>query len=998
MRRLIFFLLAVSFLCYAYFSAGHYLYLEASGIRERDVDVNISQVYPQPEIPIWIHDTDRFNFTITDDGTNAYDLTGKDVYFAGKKYLSDTNFIFLIECDVDDATGGLCHADFLPTSIPTAGVYQAGIRITQSTNVIVTAWIGKLKARGVIDDGQTGWTPPEPWTNYVTFSQGDARYGQKIPGHSNLWQSGFDDFRGSDVRIAEPTETNQPATKKYVDNSVAEYFPYTDDAYIIVKRGNNDIENGTALKFAYTAAKALTPGGNALAATNRACLIIPAGRYDLGSVAWDIDADFVDVRGEGKCRWNDLDGDDLVEANEITFPDTHIICDTDTEVILVIARDVHIRGLHVDHEDNTRALIINEANGCDRSQFINIGANSIIGVAGGLLDPGVLNGYWQYIYSTSNVIYGSGSGITVCGIFVNCAGKGICFGGGVGGVASGIFIDCVGIGNSSFGGCGGSARGLFIRCVGGETSFSAMENATFIECTGGDGSFTVSSLSGATNVIMRRCISTGRSTGIGEFEAGDNPYQGLMEDCYIEAVGENINAVVVATPAKLFGNTLIATGTGKSIYAASPQTITLGQNDMNNGISTNITVILYDDSKYHFYDGDGSDETVHSALANRYTKAEADTLLGGKADTNRVDALEAQTNVWNTVTQKVTKTSRNVPIPLSYFVESTAGSGANNSCQVSFEASANEQVEIQGRSYDTSDLRTAYVYSIPMTIGEYPLMPNFTSWQANAFTYTIRTDSTNVTDNLINIAICQKKDALYQTGFNTTDTPPFSAGPLDGQNGWAGSGNVNVQTAILYEGDQSVQVLTNACATRSISVGSFNKRCVNLYVRPTVGGVPPSPGADATSLLYFSSSGIMCANGDHSGCVSSWENTGVVPTGTQWYEITIIEDFNAHTWECWIDGTLTLIDLGLINNNPIQNHLDIYGTCCFDAFSVLDSHPLLVTNLVSTTAGVNLTGNIGTNDVINALGDGDTFWWKIDLKSKEKNSVYFLELKANYEE
>ena len=220
MRRRIVFLLAASLLCYAHFGSKDYLQLEATSVRERDVDVNISQVYPQPEIPIWIHDTDRFNFTVTEDGTNAYDLTGKDIYFAGKKYLSDTNFIFLVECDVDDATGGLCHADFLPTSVPTAGVYQAGIRITQSTNVIVTAWIGKLKARGVIDDGQTGWTPPEPWTNYVTFSQGDARYGQKIPGHSNLWQSGFDDFRTSDVRVAEPTETNQPTTKNYVDNTI----------------------------------------------------------------------------------------------------------------------------------------------------------------------------------------------------------------------------------------------------------------------------------------------------------------------------------------------------------------------------------------------------------------------------------------------------------------------------------------------------------------------------------------------------------------------------------------------------------------------------------------------------------------------------------------------------------------------------------------------------------------------------------------------------------
>ena len=169
--------------------------------------------------------------------------------------------------------------------------------------------------------------------------------------------------------------------------------------------------------------------------------------------------------------------------------------------------------------------------------------------------------------------------------------------------------------------------------------------------------------------------------------------------------------------------------------------------------------------------------------------------------------------------EKVAKTTRNVPIPLSYFVTSEAGSGTNNACQVSFEVNANERAEIRGRSYETNALHTAYCYSIPMTIGEYPLMPNFSSWSANAFQYTIRTDSTNIADNLINIYLCE--------GTN--------------------------QTAIA-------------------------------------------------------------------------------------------------------------------------------------------------TNLVSTTAGVDLTGYISTNDVINALGDGDTFWPRVEFQSMNTSDCYLVELENNYNE
>ena len=67
------------------------------------------------------------------------------------------------------------------------------------------------------------------------------------------------------------------------------------DAYVICQPGDD-------LLAKYTAAKALTPGGNAKSATNRAALLIFPGYYETDS-GLDIDTDYVDVIGLGSQKW-----------------------------------------------------------------------------------------------------------------------------------------------------------------------------------------------------------------------------------------------------------------------------------------------------------------------------------------------------------------------------------------------------------------------------------------------------------------------------------------------------------------------------------------------------------------------------------------------------------------------------------------------------------------------------------------------------------------------
>ncbi len=74
----------------------------------------------------------------------------------------------------------------------------------------------------------------------------------------------------------------------------AKNYEYKDDAVVLVADGADDTERGTNLATAYTAAKSLTPGGNALSASNRAAVLIPPGRY-YRSVKLSLDTNYVDL-------------------------------------------------------------------------------------------------------------------------------------------------------------------------------------------------------------------------------------------------------------------------------------------------------------------------------------------------------------------------------------------------------------------------------------------------------------------------------------------------------------------------------------------------------------------------------------------------------------------------------------------------------------------------------------------------------------------------------
>jgi hypothetical protein len=77
------------------------------------------------------------------------------------------------------------------------------------------------------------------------------------------------------------------------------------------------LESGGDIAAAYTAAKALTPNGSALSATNRATLALMPGEYEI-TEELEIDAEFVDVVSLGNGASSFISGDQItVSANDV---------------------------------------------------------------------------------------------------------------------------------------------------------------------------------------------------------------------------------------------------------------------------------------------------------------------------------------------------------------------------------------------------------------------------------------------------------------------------------------------------------------------------------------------------------------------------------------------------------------------------------------------------------------------------------------------------------
>jgi len=250
------------------------------------------------------------------------------------------------------------------------------------------------------------------------------------------------------------------------------------DAYVVVRTTSDAAQNGANLVAAYETAKSLTPNGEALAADNRAVVMVAPGNYDLGAGSFTLDADFVDLVGLSSAR-----------DNQYIFGSEHVLVQT--------AHDVRIENLVLHytgtdtatHAYNPIATWNSGANTGSSPETVirncEIRGDEIP------MRPGIwYAGTYEDVHS-GNQAFGGDYGI-VSGTFINCTAGDDSFG-GAGSIVSGTFTNCK-AGDFSFGGIYGESTGVFTNCLAGVGSFSGVvgyaTGGRFYYCVGGIGSFT----------------------------------------------------------------------------------------------------------------------------------------------------------------------------------------------------------------------------------------------------------------------------------------------------------------------------------------------------------------------------------------------------------------------------------------------------------------------------------------------------------------------------
>ena len=280
------------------------------------------------------------------------------------------------------------------------------------------------------------------------------------------------------------------------------------DSTISAQRGATDVLSADNLRTAYTAAKALRPGGNDLAADNRAVVMVPAGRYDfvLGDVAdsnhgLELDAEFVDLVGMTGVP------EDVVLTSAIAIASRGTVEQT--------ADDVKISGLtmEITSASSTGSNATEAAAYFPDTALANAVLSDVICQSE---NSGVyaMRTWIEYAGTYTRVTsgdYSFGYVGTASGTFTDCVGGTDSFGVGV--TASGTFIRCV-AGYGSFGSGGGTASGTFTDCVGGGSSFGgySTSSGTFTDCVGGDFSF---GGAGTASGTFLRCVAGSWGFGAG---------------------------------------------------------------------------------------------------------------------------------------------------------------------------------------------------------------------------------------------------------------------------------------------------------------------------------------------------------------------------------------------------------------------------------------------------------------------------------------------------
>jgi len=224
-------------------------------------------------------------------------------------------------------------------------------------------------------------------------------------------------------------------------------------AYVVVETTDNAVTNGTNLMAAYATAKALTPHGQALGADNRAVVLVPPGKYDLGTAQLEMDTQFVDVAGLSSLR-----------ENQHVYGTAN---GAGTGVLRQTADNVKVENLFFELMPSGFGTSFNDQ---DPAAYFPDTALGNTVVRNCLFKGDEGSPYFGWSMRVA---------IEYAGLYDNCAGLNSSFGDT--GIASGTFTNCTG-GSYSFGWVGNASGGKFYFCSAGTDSFTTSGSPTVVHC------------------------------------------------------------------------------------------------------------------------------------------------------------------------------------------------------------------------------------------------------------------------------------------------------------------------------------------------------------------------------------------------------------------------------------------------------------------------------------------------------------------------------------
>jgi len=232
-------------------------------------------------------------------------------------------------------------------------------------------------------------------------------------------------------------------------------------AMVLVDTTDNETTNGQNLLDAYTTATGMTPHGMARSGSNRVVVIVPPGRYNLGSGQLWLSQNFIDVIGLSPVR-----------ENQYVFGTT---AGTGSGVLRQSANDVRIENLFV--ECTRDSSNVSTPDSSDPAAYFPNGGLSKTVVRNCRFSATYdANRAWTmragvgYAGTYEDVVAGKSSfgfGADASGTFTRCTAGQDSFGSGNGGTASGDFFDCLGTPYSFGGTRSGTSRatGFFRNCT-----------------------------------------------------------------------------------------------------------------------------------------------------------------------------------------------------------------------------------------------------------------------------------------------------------------------------------------------------------------------------------------------------------------------------------------------------------------------------------------------------------------------------------------------------